>query len=442
MSRKRAAITIIALIVLVVLVPVGLALGFAAVQGVGATRSLQQNIAALQEAIAAPEPARTEAIRELDQPWRFLAEFIKGVQAPPPLTEPPAGDPRAPAPGDGAARGPPPPAEPALEPVPTPGAPAATGNGTPPGAARDLDPSERMMEWVTSFKSETGVAVGQVFQYLLGTGGNVLHVAGRVLGMLAYAVFALFLILFFFFFFSTRYERVLSRFTELIPKWKRERTLAMLRQMDAVIAGFVRGRLMIGLILSVFYVVGYWLVGVPMPLLVGVVVGLLSIAPYVPMIGLPLAVGLMVLYPSDVEWQTRWWWVLLAPTVVYAVGQFFDDYIFTPVVMGKTTDMDVPTILFAVIAGGLLFGIYGVLVAIPAAACMKILLRESFWPRFRAWAEGRAKDFLPISRYDPTETAATPSTTAVATVVAEGETVRIEAAPPAPPGPAEKGARD
>jgi predicted PurR-regulated permease PerM len=69
--------------------------------------------------------------------------------------------------------------------------------------------------------------------------------------------------------------------------------------------------------------------------------------------------------------------------------------------------MDMPTILFAVLAGGIIAGFYGILLAIPAAACLKILMRETFWPRFRAWADGRVKDFLPISRYDPTDTAPT-----------------------------------
>ena len=60
--------------------------------------------------------------------------------------------------------------------------------------------------------------------------------------------------------------------------------------------------------------------------------------------------------------------------------------------------MDTPTILFASIAGGSLAGIYGLLVAIPAAACIKILLREVFWPRVRRWAEGKERDFLPLER--------------------------------------------
>ena len=53
-------------------------------------------------------------------------------------------------------------------------------------------------------------------------------------------------------------------------------------------------------------------------------------------------------------------------------------------------------ILFSSIAGGVLAGFYGLLLAIPVAACVKILLNEVFWPRFKKWAEGKEQDFLPI----------------------------------------------
>ncbi len=81
---------------------------------------------------------------------------------------------------------------------------------------------------------------------------------------------------------------------------------------------------------------------------------------------------------------------------VYFVGQALDDYIFTPLIQGKSTNMDTPTILFASLAGGALFGVFGLLIAIPIAACLKILAQEVFWPRFKAWADGRAEDPLPI----------------------------------------------
>ena len=62
-------------------------------------------------------------------------------------------------------------------------------------------------------------------------------------------------------------------------------------------------------------------------------------------------------------------------------------------IQGKSTGMDTPTILFATLAGGSLMGIYGLLLAIPLAACLKILLQELFWPRFQEWIAGKRPDF-------------------------------------------------
>jgi predicted PurR-regulated permease PerM len=83
---------------------------------------------------------------------------------------------------------------------------------------------------------------------------------------------------------------------------------------------------------------------------------------------------------------------------VYVCAQLLDDWVLTPTIQGKTTDLSIPLILFASIAGGALAGIYGLLIAIPAAACLKIVLDEVVWPKFKAWAAGRERDFLPIGR--------------------------------------------
>jgi predicted PurR-regulated permease PerM len=90
-----------------------------------------------------------------------------------------------------------------------------------------------------------------------------------------------------------------------------------------------------------------------------------------------------------------WWGILLWPTVVYGIGQTLDDWVLTPMIQGKATDLDPVSIVVAVLAGGSLAGVYGMLLAVPAAACVKILIRELVMPRVRAWSEGRARDPLP-----------------------------------------------
>lgn len=210
--------------------------------------------------------------------------------------------------------------------------------------------------------------------------------------------FGLFLTLFFFFFVCRSFGRLLAFSRTIVPERQKGITFDLARKMDAVISGFVRGRIVIMLILTALFIIGYWAVGVPAPIVVGLIVGLLSVVPYLSLVGIPLAIILMILDPVGEGFRSSWWWILLAPTALYWIIQWTDDYIWTPLIQGKTTDMETPTILFSVLAGAAIAGFYGVLIAIPVGACAKIVFRDIIWPHIRAWARGEAEDFLPIDR--------------------------------------------
>jgi predicted PurR-regulated permease PerM len=170
--------------------------------------------------------------------------------------------------------------------------------------------------------------------------------------------------------------------------------------MDRAIAAFIRGRLTICAILMVHYSIGYFLIGVPAPFLLGPIVAILALFPYISSLGVPVAILLLYLEPHT-GIRAEWWWVVFAPIGVFATAQALDDYVLTPTIQGKHTDMNVAMILFASISGGLLGGFYGLLLAIPAAACIRILIIEVMLPRIKAWSEGRAQDLLPIGASTP-----------------------------------------
>jgi predicted PurR-regulated permease PerM len=215
---------------------------------------------------------------------------------------------------------------------------------------------------------------------------------------------------FFFYFFVVGWGRVLVLGRDVIPEANREQVFRLTSRMDNVIAGFVRGRVTICLIVAVVMTMLYWLAGVPAPLVLGPMVGLLFLVPFVHAIGVPIAMLLMFLDPlgqagvsgTSALWafQREWWWIVFAPIGIYMIAQFMDDWVLTPTIQGKTTDLSIPLILFASLAGGALAGIYGLLIAIPAAACLKIAAEEVLWPRVRAWVSGRASDFLPLGKGD------------------------------------------
>ena len=223
--------------------------------------------------------------------------------------------------------------------------------------------------------------------------GGVLSVIGGTFSL----AFGVFLTGFFFYFVSTGWVGVKGFVSGLIPDKHRGKIVDLATKFDAVISGFVRGRLTIAFIQSGVFSIAYFAIGVPAAFIVGPAVAILSIVPYLALVGVPISVGLLWLEGYDGV-RGAWWWVLGAPTVVYFVGQALDDYVWTPTIQGKNNNMDTPTILFATLAGGALFGVFGMLIAIPIAACVKILIQEIVWPAFKEWAEGRSEDPLPLER--------------------------------------------
>lgn len=207
--------------------------------------------------------------------------------------------------------------------------------------------------------------------------------------------FGLFLTAFFFFFFCVGFGKLLSFTEQFIPREHHQRTIELLKKMDGVVSGFVRGRLTICVIQCVLFSVGYLIVGVPAAVIVGIGVGVLALVPYLALVGIPVSIVLMALDPGE-GFRGAWWWIVLAPTAVYVITQALDDYVLTPMIQGKATGLDTPTVLFCALAGGILAGFYGLLIAIPVGACVKILLTELVWPRVLEWARGERADPLPI----------------------------------------------
>lgn len=206
-----------------------------------------------------------------------------------------------------------------------------------------------------------------------------------------------FLVPFYFFFFATAFPHVIRFGRSLVPVEHREHAFHLIGSMDRAVSGFVRGRLVISAILGTVFAIGWLIVGVPYALALGLLVGVFCAVPYLSAVGVPIAISLLAVdqFGLDPDQRMAWWGILLWPTLVYGIGQTLDDWVLTPLIQGKTTDLDPVSIVVAVLAGGSLAGVYGMLLAVPLAACVKILLRELVMPRVRDWSAGRAQDPLP-----------------------------------------------
>lgn len=424
-TRPLATLTIIVVVTLTVALPLVIGGAFAIVQGASYAGQIIERGAQLHQVALEPtDQAKIDALGPAGG-WRKLGELIRDIELgkPPPKkadgtpgdvkpdvkpdakpdakqSDAPSTPSNEPAPADSGATPPASPTEgsPPAEAAGTPKEPlvkpaGANGNGTK--KVEDEWSFERGVAWISAWARDNTGTIGRVTRQVFGTSAEALAVVARFVKSLALLAFSGFLTLFFFFFFSSRWGGVQDTLISLVPAQNREKTLELTDRMDRVIAAFIRGRLIIMGILSGLYVVTYWIIGVPAPLVVGIIVGVFSAVPYLPLLGIPLSIILMFLMPVGVP--HTWTYILTVPVITYFLIQMSDDYLWTPMIQGKATDMDTPTILFAVLSGALLGGFYGVLLAIPIGACFKIVFKEVLVPRFRAWAEGRARDFLPIS---------------------------------------------
>ena len=365
MSRSTAALLFIFGAGAVILVPTVLGTVFAAAQGIRVVNRVADNSQLLIRSIDDPKDESLQ--QSLPPSWRKVREYIlQQTHKPTPAV--------LPAPGEAGAH-------PAIDPDPS----------LPEQVKAETGETLRsILNWVR----ENSKAIGQ--QAIVTTAGVIQSVA-RFFGSLSVFIFGAALTAFFYYFFSTGWGKVLEFWESLIPERRKGRVIELVGQMDRVIAGFIRGRLIIAAIQSLLFVVGFFLVGTPASLIVGVAAGILAIVPYVSIVIVPIAALLMWLEPGS-GYQATWWWIIFAPLGVFMIGQAIGDYVLTPIIQGKSTEMDTATIVFVSLACGILAVVYGLLLAIPFAACVNILLREVFWPRFREWGRGRVSDPLPISQ--------------------------------------------
>ena len=165
------------------------------------------------------------------------------------------------------------------------------------------------------------------------------------------------------------WDPLVARIDKLLPRDHAETIRGLAMQVDRTLAGFLRGQAMVCVILGVFYAIGLSLLGLNLGLVIGLIAGALTIIPYVgAMIGLLLSVGL-ALFQFD---------GLLQPGIAAAIfffGQFVEGNFLTPRLVGGNVGLHPVWIIFALMAGGALFGFVGVLLAVPVAAVIGVGVR-------------------------------------------------------------------
>ena len=164
-----------------------------------------------------------------------------------------------------------------------------------------------------------------------------------------------------------------DRMTEQVDGWLPRAQAPVIREqlmkIDETLAGFVRGQASVCVILGIFYAAALTLSGLEFGLAVGLTAGLVSFIPYVgSLVGGLLSIGLALVQFDD--------WVRIAIVAgIFAVGQAIEGNFLTPKLVGDRVGLHPVWVIFALLAGGALFGFVGLLIALPVAATLGVLAR-------------------------------------------------------------------
>jgi predicted PurR-regulated permease PerM len=177
-------------------------------------------------------------------------------------------------------------------------------------------------------------------------------------------------------------ERFKKRSLELTPPRQRNEVAYVSGEVGTALGSFVRGQLLVSLIVGIASSIGMWAIGLPFWLLIGIIAGFLNLIPFLgPVVGGALA-ALVALLNGDV-WQAFW-------AVMIMIGvQQVDNHLITPMIQRARVNLSPLVIVLALIVGGSLAGLLGVLVAIPATAAIRIVVGHLWRTRVlgQSWEE-------------------------------------------------------
>ncbi|WP_084182845.1 AI-2E family transporter [Nevskia soli] len=167
------------------------------------------------------------------------------------------------------------------------------------------------------------------------------------------------------------WDLLVARIDQLIPPRLRPHAEALARETDGVLSALIRGQLLVMAALAAIYSIGLTMAGLKVALLIGIGAGLVSFIPYLGFISGLLAASIAMLV------QTQEVTPLLWVAIVFGIGQVLESGVLTPMLVGDRIGLHPVAVIFAILAGGQLFGFVGVLVALPVAAVLAVLLRHA-----------------------------------------------------------------
>ncbi|XEC97689.1 AI-2E family transporter [Paenibacillus tarimensis] len=190
------------------------------------------------------------------------------------------------------------------------------------------------------------------------------------IGAMLNALFIAFIIPFLAFYILKDFEVFERTVITYVPRSHRKSTVRLFKDIDEALGSYIRGQFLVCLIVGLLAYIGYWLIGLPYALLMAGLVAVFNIIPYLgPFFG--AAPALLVASTISVK-------MMLLVVMVNTVCQMLEGNVISPQVVGRTLHMHPLSIIFALLVGGELAGIIGMILAVPIFAAMKVVLQHIF----------------------------------------------------------------
>ena len=167
------------------------------------------------------------------------------------------------------------------------------------------------------------------------------------------------------------WDKFIAKVDSLLPRSSKASIRQQAREIDRTLSGFIRGQFSVCVLLGTYYSLGLYFVGLELGVLVGFIAGLISFIPYVgSIIGFVVSLGIAFAQFDSLM-------PIIQVVIVFITGQFLEGNFLTPKVVGENVGLHPVWVMFALLAGGVLLGFLGLMIAVPVAAIIGVLIRHA-----------------------------------------------------------------
>lgn len=171
------------------------------------------------------------------------------------------------------------------------------------------------------------------------------------------------------------YEKISKNWANYVPERYRHNIQTLMSDLDKHMNGYFRGQALIAFIVGILFAIGFQIIGLPMGIAMGLIIGVFNLIPYMQALGIPPCILLGLI--QSAETGRPLWVIALCITAVFCIVQSIQDLVLTPKIMGNVTGMGPAMILLCLSIWGSLLGIVGMIIALPITT-----LLVSYYKRF------------------------------------------------------------